>query len=86
MLVSCNTGNKDTINSVQIVKLWKGRGVISCYLFLASKKGFDVKSYGVGSMVKLPGASVNEPMVYPFGTAYETMYQDLYNKDPHLYH
>ena len=44
-----------------------------------------MKSYGTGSVVKLPGASANEPIVYPFGTTYEQMYEDLYLKDPHLY-
>lgn len=52
---------------------------------IISKKGYNVKSYGTGSVVKLPGASANEPIVYPFGTTYEEMYQDLYHKDPHLY-
>ncbi len=56
------------------------------FYFPCSKKGFDVKSYGVGSVVKLPGASADEPVVYPFGTTYDSMYRDLYNRDPHLYH
>ena len=50
-----------------------------------SKKGYNVKSYGTGSVVKLPGASPSDTNVYPFGTTYEEMYQDLYKKDPHLY-
>ena len=56
------------------------------FISFSSKKGFYVKSYGVGSVVKLPGATADEPVVYPFGTTYESMYQDLYNRDPHLYH
>ncbi|KAL5491227.1 hypothetical protein EMCRGX_G016474 [Ephydatia muelleri] len=52
---------------------------------ILSKKGFSVKSYGTGSAVKLPGSSPNQPNIYPFDTTYEQMYQDLYQKDPHLY-
>ncbi|XP_003389608.1 PREDICTED: RNA polymerase II subunit A C-terminal domain phosphatase SSU72-like [Amphimedon queenslandica] len=52
---------------------------------LLNKRGYNVKSYGIGSVVKLPGASANEPIIYPFGTTYEDMYQDLYQRDPHLY-
>ena len=55
------------------------------YHSLHSKKGFCVKSYGTGSAVKLPGSSSDQPNVYPFDTTYEQMYQDLYQKDPHLY-
>eukprot|EP00731_Ephydatia_muelleri_P015101 Em0008g821a len=51
---------------------------------ILSKKGFSVKSYGTGSAVKLPGSSPNQPNIYPFDTTYEQMYQDLYQKDPHL--
>ncbi len=54
-----------------------------CILY--SKKGYWVKSYGTGSVVKLPGKAANQPNVYPFGTTYEDMYQDLMKKDPHLY-
>ena len=52
---------------------------------LFSKKGFDVKSYGTGSVVKLPGSRPDQPNVYEFGTTYQFMYEDLYRKDPHLY-
>lgn len=52
---------------------------------LCSKKGFDVKSYGTGSVVKLPGTGPNEPNVYEFGTTYEHIYQDLCLKDQQLY-
>ena len=68
----------EIIRAQPMVSLW-------LLLIFCSKKGFDVKSYGTGSVVKLPGASANEPIVYPFGTSYEEMYQDLYSRDPHLY-
>ena len=50
-----------------------------------SKKGFDVKSYGTGSVVKLPGAGPNQPNVYEFGTSYEEIFKDLTTKDQQLY-
>ena len=48
----------------------------------SSKKGFQVKSFGTGSVIKLPGLSVDQPNVYQFGTSYEQMYQDLLEKEP----
>ena len=50
-----------------------------------SKKGFDVKSYGTGSVIKLPGAGPNEPNVYKFGTSYDEIFKDLQSKDIQLY-
>lgn len=52
---------------------------------LSSKKGYDVKSYGTGSVIKLPGAGPDEPNVYQFGTTYDEIYKDLTAKDPQLY-
>lgn len=52
---------------------------------LCSKKGYNVKSYGTGSVIKLPGPGPNLPNVYEFGTTYEQIYQDLMAKDPQLY-
>lgn len=45
----------------------------------------QVRSYGVGQHVKLPGASKDSPNVYQFGTPYKTIYEDLKGKDPALY-
>ncbi|XP_028393983.1 RNA polymerase II subunit A C-terminal domain phosphatase SSU72-like [Dendronephthya gigantea] len=50
-----------------------------------SKKGFNVKSYGSGNQVKLPGAAQNQPNVYSFNTTYDEMYKDLIRKDRQLY-
>jgi hypothetical protein len=44
-----------------------------------------VRSYGVGQHVKLPGASKDTPNVYPFGTPYREIYEDLKSKDAALY-
>eukprot|EP00088_Acartia_fossae_P068679 TRINITY_DN8759_c0_g1_i1.p1 TRINITY_DN8759_c0_g1~~TRINITY_DN8759_c0_g1_i1.p1 ORF type:complete len:210 (-),score=28.52 TRINITY_DN8759_c0_g1_i1:265-840(-) len=49
------------------------------------KKGFNIKSYGTGEKIKIPGASANEPNTYPFGTSYDEIYTDLKSKDKTLY-
>ncbi|XP_019873840.1 RNA polymerase II subunit A C-terminal domain phosphatase SSU72-like [Aethina tumida] len=50
-----------------------------------AKKEFNVKSYGTGDKVKLPGASADKPNVYDFGTPYNDIYQDLRKKNAGLY-
>lgn len=51
-----------------------------------SKKGVDVKSFGTGDKVKLPGTAMDKPNVYDFHTTtYEEIYQDLMNKDKAFY-
>uniref|UniRef100_A0A3P8Y9I8 RNA polymerase II subunit A C-terminal domain phosphatase SSU72 n=1 Tax=Esox lucius TaxID=8010 RepID=A0A3P8Y9I8_ESOLU len=50
-----------------------------------SKRGFDVRSFGTGSHVKLPGPAPDKPNVYDFKTTYEQMYNDLVRKDKELY-
>ena len=48
---------------------------------LHSKKGFDVKSFGTGTQVKLPGKAADCPNIYPFNVSYEEIYEDLRKKD-----
>lgn len=50
-----------------------------------SKKGFNVRSFGTGSQVKLPGPSPERPNIYDFNTTYDEMYKDLLRKDSELY-
>ncbi|CAG9854882.1 unnamed protein product [Phyllotreta striolata] len=57
---------------------------MEAHAFLA-KKGFDVKSYGTGDKVKIPGSSFDKPNIYDFGTSYEDIYTDLLQKDKSLY-
>jgi RNA polymerase II subunit A C-terminal domain phosphatase SSU72 len=52
---------------------------------LLSKKGFSVSSYGTADRVKLPGPSISQPNVYPFGTPYRAIYEELKAKDCDLY-
>ena len=42
-----------------------------------AEHGFEVVSYGVGTCVRLPGRSKDEPNIYQFGTPYEAILADL---------
>lgn len=48
---------------------------------ILKKKGFNVRSFGVGSHVTLPGLAPNLPVVYDFSTTYEQMRKDLLCKN-----
>ena len=49
------------------------------------KRGFNVRSFGTGDKVKLPGPGPDKPNCYEFGTSYEFIYNDLLEKDKSLY-
>ena len=55
------------------------------WVLICSKKGFNVKSFGTGDKVKLPGNGPDRPNIYEFGTTYDEIYNDLLAKDKQLY-
>ncbi|XP_055334613.1 RNA polymerase II subunit A C-terminal domain phosphatase SSU72-like [Paramacrobiotus metropolitanus] len=57
---------------------------MEAHSFMA-KRGFNVRSFGSGNCVKLPGPAADRPNVYSFDVSYDDMYRDLYNQDQHLY-
>ncbi|XP_062940400.1 RNA polymerase II subunit A C-terminal domain phosphatase SSU72-like [Cynocephalus volans] len=50
-----------------------------------SKRGFNVRSFGTATHVKLPGSTPHKPNVYDFSTTYDQMYNDLLRKDKEFY-
>lgn len=58
---------------------------MEAHLQLASH-AYPVLSFGTGSLVRLPGPSIDKPNIYNFNsTSYTSMYSDLISKDPRLY-
>ena len=54
-------------------------------MFVFSKKGYLVSSFGTGDKVKLPGTAIDKPNVYDFSCTYDEIYNDLVKKDRALY-
>ena len=41
----------------------------------------NIFSYGVGTKVRLPGESINRPLIYDFGTPYRDIHRELKSKN-----
>ena len=41
----------------------------------------NIYSYGTGRSVKLPGKTIDTANIYPFGTPYQAILEDLESKD-----
>ncbi|KAM4798707.1 RNA polymerase II subunit A C-terminal domain phosphatase SSU72-like [Urocitellus parryii] len=52
---------------------------------LLSKQGFNVRSFGTGAHVRLPGPAPGKQNVYDFRTTYDEMFHDLLRKDENFY-
>lgn len=47
--------------------------------------GYNVDSYGTNKAIKIPGESICKPNIYPFGTTYREIYEDLIRKNKGFY-
>ncbi|KAF9764280.1 RNA polymerase II subunit A C-terminal domain phosphatase SSU72 [Nosema granulosis] len=50
-----------------------------------NEAGYNVDSYGTNHIIKIPGESIDKPNVYPFGTSYKEIYEDLTTKNKRFY-
>jgi RNA polymerase II subunit A C-terminal domain phosphatase SSU72 len=62
----------------------QNRSVEAHALFL-SKGIKNVYSFGTSGKCKLPGPSIDKPNIYPFGTPYKKIYEDLKSQNSELY-
>lgn len=58
---------------------------VEAHALLLSKGYKMVRSYGTSATCKLPGPSIDKPNIYPFGTPYRKIYEDLKKQNPELY-
>ncbi|KAN0018777.1 hypothetical protein ACTFIU_008710 [Dictyostelium citrinum] len=62
----------------------QNRSLEAHHLFV--KSGFkNIRSFGTSAHCKLPGPSIHQPNIFPFGTPYQEIYTSLKNQDQELY-
>ncbi|XP_059785479.1 RNA polymerase II subunit A C-terminal domain phosphatase SSU72 like protein 3-like [Balaenoptera ricei] len=54
-------------------------------LSILMKKGFSIRSFGMGSLVRFPRLAPKEPVAYDFSTSYKMMHKDFSCKDRKYY-
>jgi hypothetical protein len=57
---------------------------VEAHGFLLREGYTNLSSFGTSNKCKLPGPSIDKPNVYPFGTPYAKIYEDLKRQDPDL--
>lgn len=57
---------------------------VETHALLLSKGYKNVFSFGTSGTTKLPGPSIDKPNIYPFGTPYRKIYDDLKRQNPDL--
>jgi hypothetical protein len=57
---------------------------LEAHAFFVAKGHQRVSSYGTSMQCKLPGPRVDKPNIYPFGTPYKKIYEELKHQNPEL--
>lgn len=57
---------------------------VEAHAYFLSKGFKNTYSYGTSSKCKLPGPAIDKPNIYPFGTPYKRIYDELKAQNPEL--
>jgi len=58
---------------------------VEAHALLLSKGHESVRSFGTSHTCKLPGPSLDKPNIYPFGTSYKRIFEELKQQNLELY-
>ncbi|PRP78511.1 hypothetical protein PROFUN_13529 [Planoprotostelium fungivorum] len=58
---------------------------MEAHALLVQKNVPNVRSFGTSQHCKLPGPSIDKPNIYPFGTPYRRILEELRQQNPELY-
>jgi RNA polymerase II subunit A C-terminal domain phosphatase SSU72 len=58
---------------------------MEAHALLKSKGYKNVRSFGTSMQCKLPGPRIDKPNIYPFGTPYKKIYEELKTQNPELF-